>query len=125
MELAGPINMIVTESVKLNSSEIFAILDPDTGGAATFSVALSPNGQANATHWAGRTYLEPRTYNALKNMDVTQFKAYCDMIADERGRPRVNNVTAFKNGVKLDEGDFWSFVEAQGLKPVAYEAMRK
>ena len=125
MELAGPINMIVTESVKLNSSEIFAILDPDTGGAATFSVALSPNGQANATHWAGRTYLEPRTYNALKNMTVSEFKAFCDMVADERGRPRVNNVTAFKNGVKLDEGDFWSFVASEGLQAVSYEPQGK
>lgn len=114
--LRGPVNMIIAESVKNNSAEIFGVLDPDTGGAATFSVALSPSGNANATHYACRTYLEDRTYNALKNMNVTEFKAYCDQIAAERGRVAPNNVTAFKNGVVLDEGDFWSFVAAQGLK---------
>ena len=116
--LRGPVNMIVQASVLANSSEIFAVLDPDTGGAATFSVALSPSGNANATAYGCRTYLEDRTYNALKNMNTTEFKAYCDQIAAERGRVAPNNVTAFKNGVVLDEGDFWSFVEAQGLKPV-------
>lgn len=116
--IRGPINMLITEAVKLNGSEIFAVLDPDAGGAATFSVALSPSGSPNATHWATRTYLEERTYNALKNMTVQQFKAYCDEIALERGRTPVLNVTAFKNGVVLDEGDFWDFVAAQGLKPI-------
>lgn len=124
--IRGPINIIITEAVKLNGSEIFAVLDPDAGGAATFSVALSPSGGANATHWATRTYLEDRTYNALKNMTVQEFKTYCDQIAAERGRAPVNNVTAFKNGAVLNEGDFWSFVEAQGLKPVAEaEVLRK
>ena len=117
-QFLGPVNMIIAESVKNNSAEIFGVLDPDTGGAATFSVALSPSGNANATHYACRTYLEDRTYNALKNMNVTEFKAYCDQIAAERGRVAPNNVTAFKNGVVLDEGDFWSFVAAQGLKPI-------
>lgn len=122
--LRGPVNMIIAESVKNNSAEIFGVLDPDTGGAATFSVALSPNGQANATHYACRTYLEDRTYVALTTMNTTQFKAYCDQIAVERGRVAPNNVTAFKNGVVLDEGDFWSFVEAQGLKPVQEQALK-
>ena len=116
--LRGPVNMIIQESVKLQSGDIFGVLDPDTGGINTFSVALSPSGNANATHYACRTYLEDRTYNALKTMNVTEFKAYCDLIAAERGRVAPNNVTAFKNGVVLDEGDFWSFVEAQGLKPI-------
>lgn len=116
--IRGPINIIVTAAVLANSSEIFGVLDPDSGGAATFSVALSPNGQANATHYGARTYLEERTYNALKNMSVAEFKTYCDMIAAERGRTPVLNVTAFKNGAVLDEGDFWSFVAAQNLKPI-------
>ena len=123
--LRGPVNMIVQASVLANSSEIFGVLDPDTGGAATFSVALSPNGQANATHYACRTYLEDRTYVALTTMNTTQFKAYCDQIAAERGRVAPNNVTAFKNGVVLDEGDFWSFVASEGLQAVSYGAMGK
>lgn len=120
MPYVGPINMIVTEAVKKNASDVFAILDPDAGGAATFSVALSPSGAANATHWGTRTYLEEATYNALKNMTVTEFKAYVDQVSTIRGRTPVGSVTAFKNGVMLDETtDFWSFATAQGLKAVS------
>lgn len=119
MALVGPVNMIITEAVKLNASDVFTILDPDTGGANTFSIALSPSGAANATHWGTRTFLEEETYNALKNMSVTQFKAYVDQVAAQRGRTPVGSVTAFKNGVMLDETmGFWDFAKAQGLKPV-------
>lgn len=118
MTYVGPINMIVTEAVKKNASDVFTILDPDSGGSGTFSVALSPSGASNATHWGTRTFLEEATYTALKNMSVTQFKAYVDQIAIQRGRNPVGSVTAFKNGVALDEGAFWDFVTAQGLKPV-------
>lgn len=123
MTYVGPLNMIVTEAVKKNASDVFAILDPDAGGAATFSVALSPSGAANATHWGTRTYLLQETYDALKNMSVTEFKAYVDQVSAERGREPFGSVTAFKNGVAMDEGDFWQFVTAQGLKPVAVDMM--
>ena len=118
--MIGPVPMILPESVKNNSAEIFYVLDPDAGGAKTFSVALSPSGAANATAWGCSTYLEQRTYDALTTMNTTQFKAYCDMIAAERGRVAPNNVTAFKNGVVIGQvGEyFWDFAKAQGLKPV-------
>jgi len=118
--MIGPVPMILPESVKLQSSEIFFVLDPDAGGAATFSVALSPSGAANATHWGCSTYLEQRTYDALTTMNTTQFKAYCDQVAAERGRVTPNNVTAFKNGVVIGQvGEwFWDFATANGLKPV-------
>jgi len=89
-------------------------------------VALSPSGQANATHWGTSTYLEQRTYDALTTMNVTEFKAYCDMIALERGRVAPNNVTAFKNGVVIGQvGEwFWDFATANGLKPVQEQALK-
>jgi hypothetical protein len=118
--------MILSEATLANSSEIFAVLDPDAGGAATFSVALSPSGAANATHWGCSTYLEQRTYDALTAMNTTQFKAYCDQIAAERGRVAPNNVTAFKNGVVIGNvGEwFWDFATAEGLKPVQEQALK-
>jgi hypothetical protein len=118
--------MILPESVKNNSAEIFYVLDPDAGGAKTFSVALSPSGAANATHWGCSTYLEQRTYDALTTMNTTQFKAYCDQIAAERGRVAPNNVTAFKNGVVIGQvGEwFWDFATAEGLKPVQEQALK-
>ena len=124
--MIGPVPMILAESVKNNSAEIFYVLDPDAGGAQTFSVALSPSGAANATHWGCSTYLEQRTYDALTAMNTTQFKAYCDQIAAERGRVAPNNVTAFKNGVVIGNvGEwFWDFATAEGLKPVQEQALK-
>lgn len=122
--MIGPITMIVTEAALLNSSEVFNVLDDDTGGSKTFSVALSPTGQPNATHWAARTYLQEDVEDALRNMDVTQFKAFVDQKAAEKNRVSPNNVTAFFNSLVMSPvgADAWAFVESQGLKIVQYEA---
>lgn len=114
-----PLNLIVPNGVIQNSSDVFAILDPDTGGAATFSVKLSADGSAPATYWGARTPLLWDTYNALKIMTVQEFKAYVDQLSIERGRQPVGSVTAFKNSLLMDETmGFWEFVAANGLQPV-------
>ena len=124
--MIGPISMIVTEAALTNSGEVFNVLDDDTGGTKTFSVALSPSGAANATHWGCRTYLQPDVENALRNMDVTQFKAFVDQKAAAKGRTAPNNVTAFKNSLQMSAvgADFWTFVQAAGLKPVQDAALK-
>lgn len=114
----GPLNLIVPEGVLKNSSDVFTILDPDSGGASTFSVALSSDGSSPATHYGTRTFLEEATFNALQNMTVQEFKAYVDEVATLRGREPVGSITAFKNSAMIDEGDFWSFAAANGLRPV-------
>jgi hypothetical protein len=119
MAYVGPYNLIVPNGVLQNSSDVFSILDPDSGGAATFSVRLSANGQLPVTHWGARTMLESDTHNALANMDVTQFKAYVDQVAATRGRAPVGSITAFKNALLMNQGDFWAFVTAQGLQRIA------
>lgn len=117
--MIGPFNLLVPAGVLQNSSDVFTILDPDSGGAATFSVRLSASGAEPATYFGARTFLEEATYNALKNMTVTQFKAYVDQVAAQRGRTPVGSVTAFKNSLLMNEGsDFWAFVTAQGLRPI-------
>lgn len=119
--MIGPIPMIVTEAAKNNSGEVFNILDDDGGGVRTFSVALSPSGGANATHWATYTYLQPAVENALRNMSVIQFKAYADAEAARKGRPLTGSVTAFKNSLQMGQvgEDFWGFIAASGLKLVS------
>lgn len=127
MAYVGPYNLVVSNGVLQNSSDVFTILDPDSGGAATFSVKLSANGQLPVTHWGARTLLQPETLNALQNMDVTQFKAYVDQVAATRGRTPVGSVTAFKNAVVIStlDANFHTFIAsltqfgAQGLKVVA------
>lgn len=118
MAYVGPYNLVVSNGVLLNSSDVFAILDPDSGGASTFNVALSANGQLPASHWGTRTLLQDTTHNALVNMNVTQFKAYVDQVAAERGRQPVGSITAFKNNVQIDGGDFWAFVASLGLQAI-------
>jgi hypothetical protein len=117
--------MLVPVGVLQNSSDVFAILDPDSGGAATFSVRLSPNGLEPVTFRGASTYLLADTHNALRNMTVTQFKTYVDQVAAQRGRTPVGSVTAFKNALLMGEigQDFWAFCTANGLRPVASPAL--
>lgn len=115
MAYIGPFNLLVPAGVLQNSSDVFHILDPDSGGAATFSVRLSADGLEPATYFGARTWLLEEAYNALANMTVTEFKAYIDQLAAERNRTPVGSVTAFKNSLIMGEGSFWDFVAANGL----------
>lgn len=116
--MIGPYNLIIPAGVKQNSSDVFNILDPDSGGAATFSVPLEAGGVGPATHWGARTMLEPATVNALQNMTTTEFKTYVDQVAAVRGRSPVGSITAFKNSLLMNEGDFWTFASANNLQRV-------
>lgn len=115
----GPFNLIVPAGVLKNGSDVFTILDPDGGGAATFSVRLSANGLEPASHFGARTMLENTTVQALQDMTVPRFKAYVDELSVERGRTPMGSVTAFKNSLLMDAStSFWDFVAANGLQRV-------
>jgi len=120
--MIGPFPLIVSNGILKNSSDVFNILDPDSGGTATFSVKLNTSGLDidPVTHWGAYTVLEEGTENALRNMTTQEFKTYVDEIAALRGREPVGSVTAFKNGLKMGQigEDFWSFIEQNGLKLV-------
>lgn len=113
--MPGPYILVVSSGVLANSSDVFGILDPDSGGASTFTVPLSANGQLPASDWACRTHLKAETHNALTSMNTTQFKAYVDQVAASYTPPRttVGSVTAFKNNVRIS---------ALGADPSAYLA---
>jgi hypothetical protein len=74
--------LVIPNGVFQNSADVFTVLDRDEGGAKTFSVKLSGNGQLPTTHWGCRTPLEADVLNALQNMNVTQFKAFAISAAD-------------------------------------------
>lgn len=120
--MIGPFALIISAGVLKNGSDVFNILDPDSGGAASFTVALSASGVAPATHYGANTFLEEGTITALKGSN-TAFKAYVDQMAAERGRTPVGSITAFKGSLLMGEqgGNFWDFVAANGLKRVAAE----
>jgi hypothetical protein len=120
MAYVGPLCLIIPEGVKLNGSDVFNVLDPDSGGAATFAIRLSADGAEPVTYWGARTMLEEATYNALTNMTTQQFKAYVDQVATQRGREPVGSVTAFKNALLMSgiDADFFTFAAANGLQPI-------
>lgn len=118
MAYVGPFTLIVPVGVLQNSSDVFNILDPDSGGASTFRVPLSANGQSPPTYYAARTQLEEATYNALANMTVQDFKTYVDQVAATRGRTPVGSVTAFKNSLIIGSANFAAALAAAGLQRI-------
>lgn len=121
MTWVGPYNLIVPNGVLQNSSDVFNILDPDTGGSKTFSVKISANGSDPVTFWGTRTLLDHTTVDALQNMTTQQFKDYIDQLAVQRGRTPVGSVTAFKNSLLMDNTmSFSAFVAANGLQRIIF-----
>ncbi len=118
----GRFAIIVSNGVLKNSSDVFYILDPDVGGADTFSVPLNVSGDSvdDVTHWGCYTPLPIEVRDALLNMTTTEFKAYIDQLAAERGREPVGSVTAFKNDAQTggEDASFWTFIASLGLQRV-------
>ena len=117
MAYIGPFNLLLPTGVKQNGSDVLAILDPDSGGAATFSVPCSVGGIDPPTFWGARTMLEADTHNALTTMTTQQFKDYVDALAVTRGRQPVGSITAFKNAIIIGDGaqGFSAFLAANGV----------
>lgn len=109
--------LVISNGVFQNSADVFNTLDSDSGGSKTFSVRLSNDGGTTLTHWAAYTELSPETYNALKNMTVTQFKAYVDQMATQKGRTPVGSVTAFKGNLQMSAANAapWAYIASLGL----------
>jgi hypothetical protein len=124
-DLIGPFNMVISEGVKKNASDVFNILDLDEGGAKTFSVPLNATGLSTdpITHWAARSHLEAATHHALTQMSNTQLKAYVDAIAAAKGRTPAGSITAFPSSFQIDDGDFWQFIASLGLKLIQDPAL--
>ncbi len=118
----GRYGIVVSNGVLKNSSDVFHILDPDTGGADTFSVPLNASGDPadDTTHWAAYTPLPVDVRDALLFMSTTEFKDYVDARAEELGREPVGSVTAFKNDAQFSEenGNIWDFIASLGLQRV-------
>ncbi len=118
----GRYAIVVSNGVLKNSSDVFHILDPDTGGAETFSVPLNASGDPadDVSDWAAYSPLPVDVRDALLYMSVQEFKAYIDQRAAELGRTPVGSVTAFKNDVRLSEegGSFWDFIASLNLQRV-------
>lgn len=120
MDWTGRYCLVVSNGVLKNSSDVFNILDPDVGGANTFTVPLSADGTGDPTHWAAYTPLQSATRDALLNMTTTEFKAYIDQLAQERGREPVGSITAFKGNLQMsaENESPWDFIASLGLQRI-------
>lgn len=118
-EWIGPFNLVISNGVLQNSSDVFHILDPDVGGASTFSVPLSADGSQPPTHWGCRTPLKQATFDALRFMSNPDFMDYVNDLAAALGRTPVGSVTAFKNSLQMTTDpsvSFWDFIASIGLQ---------
>lgn len=115
-----PVGLVVSNSALQNSKDVFGILDPELGGASSFSAKLSANGLEPVTHWACRTQLEVESLEHLRNDTTAEFKAYVDLKATEFSRTPIGSVTAFKNNVQIsdDDADFGQFIADLGLQRI-------
>lgn len=115
--------LIIPNGVKQNGSDCFAIIDPDAGGASTFSVPLRTKGETGgATFWGANTPLLEDAYLALRDMTTNDFKDYVNQLGGERGRGSVAGAS-FKNSLLmgLPGENFWAFVDANNLELVPAE----
>lgn len=110
--------LVIPNGVLQNSSDIFNVLDPDSGGSATFGVPLYETGSlvgTSPTYWASYTTLDPATYTVLTAYTTQQLKDYVDQLAIIRGRTPVGSVTAFPGSLQMQTGNPWGFIASLGL----------
>lgn len=115
MAFTQRVAIIIPATNKADADAVFGLLDPDVGGADSFTVALTANGNT-LSHWAAYTRMEQASYNALTTMNNNQFKNYIDTLKPTQTIP-LGTVQSFKQSVILGaEGqDFWEVVAANGL----------
>ncbi|SDH27193.1 hypothetical protein [Nitrosomonas sp. Nm132] len=109
-------NLLVSAEHKSIAEDVGRIIDPDVGGAFTFSVRLSSDGQEPATHYACRTYLREQTHQALTQLDAAQLKVLLDQMAADRGRDPVGDIAGWPYSLVIDDGDFYQLIQTQGLQ---------
>lgn len=112
--------LVISNGVYTNSADVFNLIDSDEGGRNTFTVKLSNDGGTTLTHWAAYTPLTPEAYNALKNMNNTQFRAYVDQLAAQKQRTPTGSITAFKSSLQISaaNADPWAYIASIGLVPL-------
>jgi hypothetical protein len=111
-------NLLVSAEHKSIAEDVGRIIDPDLGGAFTFSVGLSSDGNEPATHYACRTYLSEQTHQALTQLDAAQLKVLLDQMATDRGRDPVGDIAGWPYSLVIDDGDFYQFIQTQGLQVI-------
>ena len=129
-QYTGHYPLVISDAVKQNANACWDLIDPDSGGYATFSVPLSPSGAPNATHWGTYTMLDVECLEALQgkpNGDGTftpytntEFTAFLQARSEKLGRPMPNNPGQFRAQFAMgsEYQNFYEFLTEQGLRRV-------
>lgn len=121
MAYTDRIPFVIPAINKSDADAVFATMDPDFGGAGSFSVPLNATGAGNPTHWGSYGPVETGAYAALTGTNAA-LKAYLDSRPAKSGitPPSLGVVQSFKQTALLGAPgqNFWAFLTANGLKRV-------
>lgn len=138
-QYTGHYPLVISDAVKQNANACWDLIDPDSGGYATFSVSLSPSGAPNATHWGTYTQLDVECLEALQGRasapdPVTgavtytpytnaEFTAFLQARSTKLGRPMPNNPGQFRAQFAMgsEYQNFDPFLTERGLKRIKQE----
>ena len=120
-EYTDKVTLVISNGVYKNASDVFNVLDDDSGGARTFSVRLSSDGGATVTHRGACTPLPVDVDNALRNFTTQQIKDFVNAKATQKGRTPVGSITAFPNNLVMSEPGADPLAHIASLGLVLYE----
>ena len=78
--------IIVEAAHQATANALSYVLDPDTGGAETFSMGCSPTGAEPATHYLCSVPVTPQTAALLDSPDAGPMHSALEQLAALRGR---------------------------------------
>ena len=99
--------LIIPADILDAANRLSAIIDPDTGGATTFTIGFSADGSEPATHYGTQSMVAPQYVQLLQLGDPAYVQAALEALATEYGRdmPTTEDCAAFTAGVIVRPGE--------------------
>lgn len=119
--------LIIPDKSLEQFSNVFGILDPDSGGRDTFSIPLSATGKGRPTHWGAFTALEQDTKEALQTYSKKRFETFVRGKASRRRQilPKENVEKTDLIVAEVPRDGFEAYLKTIGLKVIMSSSSRK
>ena len=107
--------LIIPADILDESNRLSAIIDPDTGGAETFTIGFSSDGFEPASHYGTQSMMAPQYVELLQLGDPVYVQGALEMLATEYGRepPVTEDCVVFTAGVIVRPGEDLMSVAAE------------
>ena len=107
--------LIIPADILDASNRLSAIIDPDTGGAETFTIGFSADGSEPASHYGTQSMVAPQYVQLLQLGDPAYVQAALEALATEYGRdmPTTEDCGAFTAAVIVRPGEDLMSVAAE------------